>query len=1589
MDPSYTYFKIPIAEQGIYHIDYKQLVTSGFPVSDIDPRNIKLFHRGQEVAIRIEGQSDAHFDQTDFIEFFGEANDGDLDNYLYRISDLQPHKYYNLFSDTTSYFLTWGYGLDRGKRITSYNEKNVTSIPAEEYLLLRNRKLITNDYSRGYSIQGSFTSSRFEQGEGFTGSRISQGKNIDYITWAGRIIDNIRSGKVKVFIVGRNYEYHDAEIWVGRSASQLRLAGSVSIFGYQSKEITFEISGDDIDQDGNVSVRIINLLNGKPNQISLSYIETQIPVSSNLGINSINKVIIEDNTSSKSFIELSGLSAGQEFFDITDPVNPVRILLNYNLSKYSGIIRTKSETTLFINSTKLKPARISRIEKINWQILDNTFLIISHEKLMRPGIQTANPVKAYADYRSSSAGGSFNSFVVDIDQLYNEFSYGEKTPLAIFRFIDQLKSLNKIRYILLIGKGLDTSINPERNRNISIQFEDLIPSSGSPGSDIIFASGINSSSAIPIIPIGRISASEPADVENYLEKIKLHESIRIAQPWRKNVLHLSGGATESELTDFRNYLDEFGLISERSLIGADVTTFQKTSTKESEFINISEAINNGVGLVTFFGHSASNILDIDVGFVTNQALDYHNYGKYPVFLMNGCNIGSIFFNSKIQSEDWILAANKGALAVLALSNLGTPDYLKKYSEIFYQLIFRDQNFLNKGIGDIQKETIIRDELELGTSLFNESHLEQMVLLGDPAAKIFPFAKPDFTPKENSVVLNPGAPINTNSDLTVNLIVENNGVLIEDSVSLIVKRTLPDNTIEYYGPFFYNHLKSYNPLTLLLPNRETRFGGSNQLELIIDPDNEVQEINELNNWTKINFEVQTDIPDNIFPYHFALLPETKLKFTGISQRPAVRIEIDDNPYFTSKQTINTITELGSFADYADLQMYPVKTFFWKTTANNIDYSDQSSFTIAMGNDSTGWSQRTRDQFQKDELKGLRFDIQQNTYVWETKEINLAVHTFGSTYNASVADVILEIDGVPYIYASRLCSNNSLNVVAFDHNSLVPYAPDPHNTIMCGRTPQVINSFTDVKLINYPDLFVGAIDGVKDRDYILFFSIGKLSYSTWSGAIKSKLEDLGLDIVTFQQMPDGGAFIFLSQKSNLPISQAYSPGNQPLDLSVNIQNEGSGGEIISPWIGPAQSWGSFSFKVSGTLNSNYQFDILAKDHNQNVIKYMTGLSALSSISDLDANMYPYIQLVFRTSGLVPVSLDQWTILFEPEAKGILKYIGNNFNSNPVFEVNEGDSVQSEFMVKNLSSSAFSFPLIMKFNQVAFQSGKEFMDSLAIEGPGPWEAKYFTITSPTIDLVGLNSLKISIANENSGFQNPSQYSQMLDPYFNVVHDNLNPVLDVVVDGKHILPGEAVSEEPEITITYWDANEYLLRQGVDAFQVEFGRLCDTCRVKVYNGFSENILFTPGPDPRTLIIKFKPGKLAEGSYILQVNVKDASGNYSGTLPYKIEFSIASDNNIEIYPMPNPFKDRLFIYANIKSKTVPGEFLMKIWNDRGQLICEVSLSELATLKPGINRIEIPWEISSPSGIYLYKVLTRPAEKWEYTHGDHGIIIFSK
>ncbi|MEO6685389.1 MAG: hypothetical protein ABIN24_05465, partial [Dyadobacter sp.] len=177
INTSQTYLRIPVIETGIYKITSLELRQAGFPIDSFPLSSIQLFRRGREVAIEISNNSEEKFNQGGYLTFFGERNDGVLDSSLYVNPDAMPHNYYSLYSDTSSYFLTFNRNNIPGKRI-EISDSNISKTIVD-YHLNEILQVNTSDYPAGnlYPMGSDYENgtalTTYDYGEGWTGKVIA------------------------------------------------------------------------------------------------------------------------------------------------------------------------------------------------------------------------------------------------------------------------------------------------------------------------------------------------------------------------------------------------------------------------------------------------------------------------------------------------------------------------------------------------------------------------------------------------------------------------------------------------------------------------------------------------------------------------------------------------------------------------------------------------------------------------------------------------------------------------------------------------------------------------------------------------------------------------------------------------------------------------------------------------------------------------------------------------------------------------------------------------------------------------------------------------------------------------------------------------------------------------------------------------------------------------------------------------------------------------------------------------------------------------------------------------------------------------
>lgn len=1597
IDFTQSYYQLKIVNRDFYRVTQAELSAVGFPIASVPASRIQLFRNGQEVAINVNSNGDG---TLNYLEFYGLPNDGTTDTELYDAGD-QPHTRYNLFSDTTTYFLTYKLGNENGNRIAFSSDNDASGLTAEPFHLEEDIQVYFSSYAPGikFGSGASFSLSKYDDGEGWTG--VFQNKagftNHDFV------LENFTGSQDPIcdyVLTGGNSLSHNAAISVGPDAATLTQVKSTTFEGWGSTSDSFVVPSANLGSGGELTVQVLR--EGFPDlseRFSVSFMRITYPQSITVG-SAENKVFTLANpTTTSAFLQISTTNAaGTSVYDVNDPFNPIRVATTNFSNRVEAVIPNFVDNHQVLATAS--QASVPVIQPVTFtepDLVNSNFLIITHPLLRANG----DPVNDYKTYRESTAGGSNQVEIIDIDDLYDLFGYGNPTPLALTRCIQYAASVGALEYVFLIGKGFDVESNYYRGTQTEVN----VPTYGLPGGDMMYSLGVNTTASLPGIPIGRLNAFNTSDVTDYLNKIIEMEALAFDDLWRKDFIQLSGGITQSELSAFSSFIQDFTDVLETDFIGGRAFNTGKQTSETVEFVNVADRVNQGVGYITFFGHSSGAITDIEIGRVSNPEFGFQNEGRYPVFLVNGCNAGDIYSDNFTFGEDWMITPDLGAVGFIAHADFASASTLKRWSDLFYEVGFADENFIAESVGNIMIEVASRYLSQFGSSSFSLTQIQQMLYQGDPSYKLFGASSPDYQIDDTSLSaegLNSAEVLATEDTFKLNIIIKNFGRSVTDSLVVQVDRTLSNGTFLTYVDQFQRTLRQ-DTLEFLIPNDPSQNNsGQNILTVTLDPVNSTPELNETNNTATIEVSIFNGNTTNLLPIDDATLPDETVELVWqssnlLEQERSFDMEVDTDPSFsTSNRRTFTVSAqvIGrQLIDLASFNFPDSTTIYWRTRFSDPEPNEMnewvtSSFTL-IPTITQGWGQYEPGQLDNATVTGIEYNTLSGNWEFIQSTTPVSITTFGTDHPSLVySDIEAIIGGIDFMVTSNTldptCKQNTLNAIAFDKESGDPYVPfeadniDVFNGEVCGRLPQRIYNFEEADLITDGRLQF-LIDNMRDGDPIILYSIGSVAYSNL-GPIQTTLNSLGIstDVTT---LTDGQPVIFFGKKGDAPGTaiEIINDGTptpitqQSIQLSDNVQGSFTSGAIKTSRIGPALDWLSYSFNINEEVNDTYALRVLGVDQNgvaTSLPTFERSRAETIDVSTIDENTYPSLALEFTfedETNLTPPQLNFWEINYLLPPEGIVQPTNTSVSS-----FQEGQTIERSFFFYNLSSLDFQDSLMVEVTLVN-NSGSTQSNNFQIAPPIAGDSTSFTASFGSFGFDGQNSIVVNVTpgeNEMYDFNNRLTLTNLVE----VQADQTNPVLDVTFDGSQILDGDIVSPNPNILIRMRDDNPFIFKNDTSGFNISLKLPGEASVFQRVSFSSPQLSFTEATESQDFEVSYQPGPLGDGIYGLRVQAADEAGNQAGTEPYEINFEVINESSItHFYPYPNPFSTSCRFVFTLTGSEIPDQIKIQIMTVSGRIVREITQDEIGTIRIGNNITEYAWDGRDEfgdqlaNGVYFYRV----------------------
>ncbi|UFH51918.1 hypothetical protein LN737_15685 [Spirosoma sp. KNUC1025] len=397
---SQKYLKFSVAQTGVYRVSYQDIQAADASFLQTNPTNWQLFFRGREIAIRVVGEKDGVFNSQDYVEFYGEGNDGSQDSLLYR-PQKRLHPYQTLFSDTTAYFLTNG-ATSVGKRVPELNN-SAQGLSPVKFHIQETVQAYTSQFTFNnlLGVEPFLQQSYYEPGEGWSGPLLTlDSVGVVSMRLTGRVTNDWPI-TLESMVNGRDNTLHQVQVTQNASTTPMT---TLTFSGFVSQTFQSIISPGSL-QNEQLVLRFKAIKNSTINNFSITYARITYPQLTDMtGLTS--KVFrLVPNTGSTSLLAITNAPANALAYDITDKANCRFITAQTSSDQTQLVVSEANQSrTLFVTSQISKP-KIKAVHFSSNFPKATDYVIITHSSLR----QSAT---TYAAYRASSQGGSIHRLLL-------------------------------------------------------------------------------------------------------------------------------------------------------------------------------------------------------------------------------------------------------------------------------------------------------------------------------------------------------------------------------------------------------------------------------------------------------------------------------------------------------------------------------------------------------------------------------------------------------------------------------------------------------------------------------------------------------------------------------------------------------------------------------------------------------------------------------------------------------------------------------------------------------------------------------------------------------------------------------------------------------------------------------------------------------------------------------------------------------------------------------------------------------------------------------------------------------------------------
>lgn len=1262
--------------------------------------------------------------------------------------------------------------------------------------------------------------------------------------------------------------------------------------------------------------------------------------------------------------------------NIQENISPKDRLFKFHAAYLTTVSNLFSAKLTFVDTTNrfLYVAPKNFIEKPNLLKVDtsNLFSIFNQaDVLVIAPNELSVTAEAYIQYRKKTRP-SLNCLFASTENIYKEFNFGKKSPHAIKRML--VWAFNKWqkprpKFLVIFG---DASWDVRQVLQNSPN-KDYVPTYGWPATDYWY-SLIDSVDYNADISVGRIPIHSNEEGKLYLQKLSEYESSE-ESPWMKNFLFLSGGITEQERNYFYDLLKGYfaDYILANSPICSNPIAIRKSdpgTVGEADASAIRTAINNGVQLMYFAGHGSALVFDTDGWPV--QTLN--NKGRYGFFASFSCNTATFAEPNIIsRNEDYVIWPDKGFIGTLGSTGVSFRVNTLTLGNNFLSIVanpkYKTSNF-------VELLNIAKRQQTFGeyTDLLTIYHYN---FLGDPLLEFKIPRKPDLYFLKQTIKI-------TN---------ENNSPNFQqtDTLFIITGKIANLGFTQFGRTFKLRLLHSFNGTTdsidLQFPDlcspKDFLFKipirsqvGTHFFRLLINPEEEIEEANFLNN----SFEMAVEVFSNPI---FIVEPQ---QFWNVSQKfPLFRfidpefspdsfiyhLAIFEKPDTTSQKLAeakpNDLYFSNVFIQWTPKIQLDTGTYWlYLTRINKISFAQTKplwiNFNTYSATDSTNviLNVEPEDNLNFFDSQNLQYDDNSRSILLKPDSIKYKILSASSRRGKEIV-----INDRVYVSYTTQTDLVGFYLVILSHKDFKV----THNKYFDTWAPK--DNLPPLQDSNSIQLYYFLRDSIPKGDYLFLLAYGSSLalplHHQWYNpkspgsvdSLRAVLRDWGCkqcDSLGIDPQVWGSSYFIVARNTNPPklIAEGFNFAGDTVSAEGTILQYPTSALLSTNYFGSATKWNFLNIETTSDSSILTDFKLIGrkKDFPYTDSILLKTSSNRINLKEIDANQFPLLKCEINISN--PNQSDKFYFRrLRLEYTPLAEIASEILEPTSTIVLERGEEFSAKVKIYNLSSRITAKNINILFNSIS-NNGIKALESISLPEllPNAISTAEQTFLTDNFD----NPTQIQIREQTTipeyfSFNNSSSFVVKL------VEDTLPPEIRLYADSYKLNNGDYVTRQPKLLIEIYD-NSRIPYDSTSTRLLINAKWVDLSKRAQFTSFERN---TPLKCSYFLI----SDSLEFGSNYFTIYTTDPAGNRD-TLDVKVILSNRAQINEEI-AYPNPTSNSSTFRFHYLSPISNATARIDIFDQMGNRIRTI----FQNLK--LNQNEIFWDgfdeagNSTPQGIFFYRI----------------------